>query len=382
MDKIPEILLKPRTWLKAYLFVFVAIIINQVTLKHDGITNNFRIFRSSFYNLTKGADLYATHADLYIDLYKYSPGFAALMAPFYALPPALGLFVWNGLNMLAPLWAIQNLRLQPATKALALFFILPSLTSSVQGAQSNGLMLGLMLGSFQFMENKKPAWAALLLCLGFHTKLFAALAGILFVCYERKTRFLLACLFWLVLLGALPLLFTSAELLAAQYKSWVHLLTHDQAYESNYSIMAFSERALGIRAPGAVYIIPGLFLLVSPLLRVREMNTYLYRLLWLSAVLLWVVVFNHKAESATFVIAAAGAILWFVVQPCTRINLALLMLVFVLTVLSPTDFFPSFLRITYVHPYALMVFPCILTWGAAMWLLLRAKPGDLKEVFS
>lgn len=381
VNRIPAVLLKPRTWLAIYLLVFVAVTLHRLLLE-IGILNNFKIFRESFFNLTRGADLYAGHPDLYSDLFKYSPGFAALMAPFSVLSAAFGLIVWTGLNMLAPLWAIQKLSLKPSLQALVLLFILPSLTSSVQVAQSNGLMLALMLGGFQLMENQKPVWAALLLCLGFYTKFFPAVVGILFVFHGRKARFLLALLFWLVLFAVLPLLFTPADSLVAQYKSWGHLLAHDNEEVYHYSIMTFFGHTFGIRAPDAAYVIPGFAFLMLPLFRVREINTCLYRFLWLSALLLWVVVFNPHTESPTLVIAAAGAILWFVVQPCTRLSLSLLILVFVLTVLSPTDVFPRVLRETYVNPYALMIFPCLLTWGAAMWLLLRAKPGDLKEVFS
>ena len=39
--------------------------------------NNFAIFRASFGNLVAGRDLYAPHPDQYLDLYKYSPTFAA-----------------------------------------------------------------------------------------------------------------------------------------------------------------------------------------------------------------------------------------------------------------------------------------------------------------
>jgi hypothetical protein len=78
--------------------------------------------------------------------------------------------------------------------------------------------------------------------------------------------------------------------------------------------------------------------------------------------LIWVIIFNHKAESATFIIASSGVALWFFSSPKSYLNILLAILVLVFTILSPTDLFPTYLRTHYVIPYLLKVFPCILVW--------------------
>jgi hypothetical protein len=75
-----------------------------------------------------------------------------------------------------------------------------------------------------------------------------------------------------------------------------------------------------------------------------------------------VVIFNHKAESPTFIIAISGVAIWFFSQPRNTVNIVLLALALVLTQLSPTDLFPSSIKSSVFIPYVLKVVPIILIW--------------------
>ena len=55
----------------------------------------------------------------------------------------------------------------------------------------------------------------------------------------------------------------------------------------------------------------GLALLSTPLIYYKKYTNYQFRVLYLAFILIWMVVFNHKAESPTFVIAMAGIGIWF-----------------------------------------------------------------------
>lgn len=123
-----------------------------------GAFNNYRIFSRSFGHLVQGVNLYAAYPGEHGDLFKYSPAFALLMAPFSLVPEAIGVILWNLLNMLAPVWAVGKLRLEPRQKSLILFLIFLELLTSVQNAQSNGLMLGLILGAFAFSRIENRSW--------------------------------------------------------------------------------------------------------------------------------------------------------------------------------------------------------------------------------
>ena len=118
-------------------------------------------------------------------------------------------------------------------------------------------------------------------------------------------------------------------------------------------------------------LLAGTILLLLPLLRINQYQSYLYRLSTLASVLIWVVIFNHKAESPTFIIAIGGIGLWYFTQPVTPLNQILVVLAFVFTSFSTTDLFPGFLRETIIVPYVLKAVFCIAIWVKISCDLLR-----------
>jgi hypothetical protein len=331
--------------------------------------NNYSIFHWSFHNLQYG-DLYAMHPGQHQDLFKYSPTFAFLMGPFHAMPTWLGLLTWIAINTLAPFWAVQRLEIRSEAKAFILLFAAIELVSSLQNSQSNGLMTGLIIGAFAAFERGKPVWAALFICLGFYVKLFAAVAAVLFIFYEKKGQFIAMCLFWGLLLGLLPAALIGTKGLVDQYSSWLHLLEHDPAHELNYSIMTLTQRWFHFTAPDTIYLVLGIILLLLPLIKYNRWSSLHFRLGFLASVLIWVVIFNHKAESPTFVIAMFGAAVWGITQPTSWQRSLLLIFVFVLTGLSATDLFPPYVREHFIRPYCLKALPCIVLWLYITWNLL------------
>jgi len=137
-----------------YLLVFLIVTLHRLLISETSF-NNYDIFRYSFIHLLQGKNLYLAYPDQYFDLYKYSPAFALLMAPFWWLPRIPGVFLWNLLNALLPLSAIKMLPLKEKHQTAFGYFILIEMITSVQNAQSNGLMLGLMMIGFASLENKK-----------------------------------------------------------------------------------------------------------------------------------------------------------------------------------------------------------------------------------
>ncbi len=199
--------------------------------------NNFMIFKSAFFNLRAAHDLYLPHPAQYFDLYKYSPTFALLMAPIALLPDLLGLCVWNLLNALALSLAITTLPVppRPTHSALHWFIALPLLTS-VQNAQSNGLVAALLLGTFHCLEQRWVLRAALCIGLAFYIKIFGIVAVVLGVLYPDRGKLLAALVLWLALLGGLPLLVISADQLALLYTSWGNLLWQDHTASVGVSV--------------------------------------------------------------------------------------------------------------------------------------------------
>lgn len=75
--------------------------------------NNYTIFKSSFYHLIDGKDLYVGHPQEHHDLYKYTPTFAAFFSLLAIMPDWLGLNLWVLSNALMLFAAIYYLPMVP-----------------------------------------------------------------------------------------------------------------------------------------------------------------------------------------------------------------------------------------------------------------------------
>lgn len=338
--------------------------------------NNYVIFKQSFVHLIEGRDLYQLFPMDHWDLYKYSPTFALLMAPFAQLPDAIGLFCWNLLNTFVLFIALWRLpAAAPNTRYWMFGLVLIELVTSLQNSQSNGLMAGLLIFAFVLMEQKRPALAALLIMLSVFIKLFGLVALTFFLCYPERWKAILYAVGWALLLAILPLMVVSFAQLEFLYQSWFSLLQNDHSASIGLSVAGWLYSWFGISESNLIVIL-GALLLCLPLLRFQHFPVYRYRSFFLSSVLIWVVIFNHKAESPTFVIAVSGVAIWFMGQHVSRLNLLLLGLTLVFTVLSPTDLFPRSLQNSLVQPYVLKAVPCILVWAKISIDLLLFKPTD------
>lgn len=374
------------SWLYSLAFLFclylgIAVFVTVFAIRVEpggGSINNFQIFRWSYSHLVHGIDLYELDPAHHEDYYKYSPTFALLMAPLYLLPNAAALLLWTFLNTFAPFVAVRCLNISDRAKAFVLLFICFELLGSTQNTQSNGLTAALMIGTLAAFERKQTVLAALCVCLGFYIKVFGAAAGILFLFYERKPRFLIACALWSLALGVLPLPVTGLHGMIDLYQSWLHRMANDPAHEMNISLMTMTQKWFGAAPPDIAFLVPGFVLLVLPLARRAVRESEGFRLLYLASLLVWVVIFNHKAESPTFVIAMAGVALWALTEPPSHFRTALLCFVFIFTGMSYSDLFPAEIRKRIIGPYRLKALPCIIAWGVMAWQLLLARQRSLQ----
>jgi hypothetical protein len=335
---------------------------------HHASYNNFIIFRNAFLNLAAHRDIYAWHLDQQWDLYKYSPGFAVLMAPFAYMPTLPGMVIWSLLNTVPLVIAIRLLPFDTRSSSLFVYLVLIELVTSIQSAQSNGLVAALFLLTFAMLERRRFALAALFTAVNIAIKVFGGVGLLLFLMYPRKARAAAWTLAWLALLAALPLLVVGPSELVAVYKSWFALLREDTVRANTVSFYGWLDAWFHLSPPRGLVLAASTVLLVLPLGRVRLYRDDTFRLLVLASLLLWAVVFNHKAESPTFVIAMCGIATWFFATPASWLNRTLLLLAFVLVSLSPTDLFPRAFRQAVFVPWGLKVVPCI-----AIWALVTAR---------
>ncbi|MBP9210899.1 MAG: DUF2029 domain-containing protein [Saprospiraceae bacterium] len=342
--------------------------------------NNFAIFKSSFFHLVQGKDLYQLHLADHFDYYKYSPTFALLMAPFAILPDGPGLFFWNLLNALALFFAMWYVPL-PSDRArgaaIAVLFI--ELITSLQNSQSNGLVAGLLIGAFAIAERSRQGAASFCVVLNAFVKLFGAASYTMFLFYPGKGRVAVWSLGWVAALLFAPLVVVGPEQLMSLYRSWMQLLANDHSASWGLSAGGWLHAWFGFEPHKMGLLVAGTLLLLTPLIRVKAYGSLRFRTGFVAALLLWTVLFNHKAESPTFVIAMAGVALWFFSAPRRMGDHLLLLLAILLTEISTTDLFPPEVRRTVIRPYALKVLPCIVIWLRILWELWRITPGKNEQ---
>jgi hypothetical protein len=369
--------------------------------------NNYIIFKQSFFHLIASQDLYIHYPQEQYDLFKYPPTFALLFAPFSMVPDFLGYSVWTALNLLFPVFAIYKLqgvssRVKAAMSALLL---LEGFTSALN-SQSNGLMLGLLLFAFVAMQNGRISQAVLFIWLTAFIKLFGILFFAMLLVFPgalKKSLVRIPVIFGALYLLPLPVL--GWEGLQRQYASMFNLLAHDHGYFVKYSVMGWLQQWFGLRPNKNLILILGLGLQCLPLLvliikqklwrsgSLQQMNSKSlerWQFLFAASWLLWMVIFNHMAESATYVIAVGGAMLAFSQVKfmnnadfesvkSSQLNdvrnnspwiLAFIMM-FLFTMLGPTDVYPKEVRFWIVETAQLKAFPCILLWGLALIKILK-----------
>lgn len=337
--------------------VAVVAVSAQAAAQHN---NNFEIFRTAWFNLLAGADLYAP-SPRHRDLFKYTPTFAVLFAPLAVVPFWLGMLAWNALNAGALYWGLgRALDAEQAFAARAI--VLLDTIGSMQNAQSNALIAGLMIVALAELERRRELRAAVAIAVATLIKVFPIVAAsfAIFRPY-RLPRFALRLAIVTVVLLALPLLVISPDQLVGQYRSWAALSRVD-ALDRGFSIMQQLHLWFGYDGPNWPVQATAVAVLVAPLARYAEWGTPRFRRLYLASVLMFAVLFNHKAESPAFVIAVAGVAVWFATAPRTRAAWALLAVVAIGTILSSSDLMPVVLQRRLFDPYRLKVLPVFLVW--------------------
>lgn len=388
MNKTLQSLLKifgnPNTYLYLYVVAALAITIRQFVLgtTPDGYTyyNNYILFKNAFWHLIQYKDLYVFHTHVQQDLYKYSPTFAVLMAPLAILPNFLGLFLWNVLNVIFIWWGVKGLRLAGKhANGFALLFILQELITSLLNSQSNGLIAGLMITGYVLAEKNRNQWGILCWAIAVFIKPFAGVMFVYWLFSRQKLAFIMWSIVWVIALTGLPLLFISIEQYGFLLNSWQNMLSQDHSGSMGYSVMGLLNNFFDVSSYKLMVVGIGLIILLLPLLRATEYKNELFRHLMLASLLIWVVIFNHKAESPTFVIAVSGVAIWYwaAYKHMNYLNMALLALVFLLTQLSPTDVFPAHIRNEVIQAYSLKALPCVLVWIKLNYDLLFSKSNDL-----
>jgi hypothetical protein len=179
---------------------------------------------------------------------------------------------------------------------------------------------------------------------------------------------LISVLTTIVLLG-LPLLVASPHVLIGQYQSWSALEKTETSQFGSSVMVLFHDAGLGW--PAWPIQLAGIAIVLAVLIaRMRDWDDRMLRLQFLGFVMVFCVLFNHRAERQSAVIAISGMVIWYLASPPPREawRTALFVVVFALVSLTGTGFIPGSIKRILVHQVR---FPIPLT---VLWLTML---GDL-----
>lgn len=342
--------------------------------------NNYLIFSESYSILHEGGNLYEPHPNRYYDLYKYSPAFALFFTPIAFMPGWLGLVIWNLINLIAlilGLWILPHFN--PKKILIVLLIVVMELLGSIMNEQSNGLMAGLIVLGLGLFERKQTFWAIGLLVFSAFIKIFSLIFLILILFFPRIQRNIGYGAFWLVSLAIIPLLVVSPEQLIFLYKSWFELLSEDHSASYGFSAMGILNSWFGFEPNKTGLALTGLILSLVPLIKRNLFQLSVFRYLFTSVLLIYVVIFNHKAESPTFVIAMTGIGIYYVSVLPKKIDVILLIFSILFVSIAFSDLTPSFVKEEIFVPYSLKALPCLVIWGYLLWYLMSMNEEELKR---
>jgi len=339
-----------------------------------GFPNDFAIFRASFWNLLANKDLYVLRLDQAHDYFKYSPSFALLFAPFAVLPFVAGLFSWNVVNALAIFFALRLLLPREQWAVAQALVSVPTLRS-MQSSQSNALVAALIIVAFVAYERGWLRRGAIAIALGAVTKIFPLAALSFALPRPDRVRAILITVLSTAIVLALPLVVISPGALAAQYKSWSALERGEATLAGSSAMELF--RNAGITWPAwPVQLIACAILLAVLILRMRDWNDRKLRLQFLGFVMVFCVVFNHRAERQSAVIALSGMVIWYLASPSPRAvwRTALFAIVYFLVAVSGSELVPDAIKHILASPTRFSI-PLTILWLVMLGELVLARNG-------
>jgi Glycosyltransferase family 87 len=368
-------------WLLIYLASALAVAVQRTLFSPE---NNFLILRTASKHLITGQDLYAAYPTIHADFFKYSPTFALLWGPFAVLQPVPGYMLWALACVSALYFGITRaLPIKQATLALGLSWL--AVFGDLQRSQSNALCAGLIILAWVALERDRQWRAAIAIATAAFVKLFPLAAVVFALFHPRRLRF--AAIFAVVLAAgvALPLLVTPYSALAAQYKSWYAIETHDAAALARYGtggadlyagLMGQFRVWWGVEWPHWPTQLAGVLLLLAPLAFRRDrFESRHFRVLFLSSLLVFCVLFNHQAESPSYSIAMIGTSIWFAVSERAGWRTFLMVASLLIVNVASTDLMPRSWYHEYYVPYLVKTIPLIPVWIAMQCELLGVIPN-------
>ena len=289
----------------------VAVIFIRTILK-PGSQTVFPVFYTAGGRWLRAENLYSGGND-----YLYSPLIAAFFAPLSLVPISLANLAWRTLNIAmylgaAGLWLRHGINQIPkARHAIVFLIMLPLSIGSLNNAQSNPLLIALVLIALAMAHAER--WTLAALCIGLVTflKVYPLAAGlVLAALFPRKFAWRLAVL--LLALGALSLVLQRTGYVLEQYHNWAATRVADERHgDLTNSPRDFHMllRVFGVVMEMKYYLVVQLLAgaAVAAVCFAGQLNGWAKDRLFtalLTLVTCWMLLFGPATESSTYILLA------------------------------------------------------------------------------
>jgi hypothetical protein len=372
------------------LWMILAVISFLAKMRFDR-HNNYLIFKYVYWHAIKGTSLYDQYPKEFFDSNHYGPIFSLVIAPFAVMPDWLGILFWLILLSVGLFVSVRKLPVDKRIHVFIYWFCAHELLTALFMQQFNIATVAMIVATYTCIEKEKEGWAAFWIMLGTFVKLYGIVGLAFFFFSKHKGKFIIYLLIWTAVLFVAPMIISNYDYIVSQYVGWYHSLAEKNAVNgdlhggTNISLFGMVHRISGCVSFSDLYLLlPGMVLFAIPYLRFKQYKNLYFRLAYLASTLLFVILFSTGSESSTYIIAFVGIVLWYAAVPWRRggWDIALMVFVFVLSSLSPSDLFPRYLRVTYVQPYSLKALPCVIVWLRLIYEMCFKNYAQVDSIYA
>lgn len=355
---------------RALLSLYILLPVIAALMKLNQHNNNFAIFRGVFHHTINQTSLYAAYPDEYYDYNYYGPLFSLVIAPFAVLSPWVGLLCWLLALSITLYLAIRYLPFDDRKKVFVYWFCAHELLTALFMSQFNIAIATTIIVAFYCINKEKDVWAAFMIMFGTFIKLYSIVGLAFFFFSKHKPKFIMWLIIWAAVFFVAPMLISSPDYIISQYAEWAQRIVAKNdmnlfTTHQNVSLLGIIRKVSHCATYSDMWIIlAGLAAFGCQYLRPRQFQYSAFQYAILASTLMFVVLFSTGSESSSYIIAFVGVALWYWSAPWKRskTDVFLMIFAFILTSMSPSDLFPSYLRKTFVHPYALKALPVSIIW--------------------
>lgn len=349
--------------------------------------NNYLIYRGSFWNAVRGWNIYMLNPAEYGDCHHYGPLFSLLFTPFAIVPKWLGVLLWGIALTVFLYWAIRKSQFTKYQQIFILWFCAHEMLTALFMQQFNIAVAATIMLAYYLIEKEKDFWAAFFIMLGTFVKIYSIVGLAFFLFSKHKGKLIGGLVFWAIVMFVAPMpFFHGWDYIVEQYYNWYVSLSEKNLQNAgslmqNISLIGMTHRITGWQFSDLWILIPGMALFALPYLRFSQYKHVAFRQTILASVMMFIILFSTGSESSGYITPFIGIVIWYTAAPWQRTgwDVFLLVFVFILSSMSPSDLFPAYLRKEFVQPYALKALPVTIIWLKLCYEMVTKDYAVIKQ---